>query len=197
MPGISGTRTGDAIASVLYTATTIPGGKITFSWPYSVGQIPNVLLRTKIPAGREIPISGTHPNLSTRPTHPLFPFGYGLSYTTFEYDNLSLSETEISGQGELSVSIDITNGGDMAGYEIVQLYTRKMVASVTQPVRQLRNFEKIYLEPGETKTVEFQLTANELTYLNQELKPVLEPGTVKVFVGRNVADTLEAEFEVL
>lgn len=190
-----GTRTGDAIASILYGDHN-PSGKLTFSWPYTVGQIPNVYYHKK--TGRPIdPDQRYTSKFIDAPNDPLFPFGYGLSYTTFDYDNLSLSEIEISGQEELKVSVDITNGGDFAGFEIVQLYTRKMVASVTQPVRQLRNFEKIYLDPGETKTVEFELTANDLTYLDQELKPVLEPGTVKVFVGRNVADTLEAEFEVL
>jgi len=189
-----GTRTGDAISSILFGDHN-PSGKLTFSWPYNVGQIPNVYYHKK--TGRPIdPEQRYTSKFIDAPNDPLFPFGYGLSYTAFEYDNLNLSETEISDQGELRISVDITNSGEIAGYEIVQLYTRKMVASVTQPVRQLRNFKKIFLESGETKTVEFVLTASELTYLDQELNPVLEPGVIKVFVGRNVADTLETEFEV-
>lgn len=190
-----GTRTGDAIASVLL-GNHNPSGKLTFSWPYTVGQIPNVYYQKK--TGRPIdPNQRYTSKFIDAPNDPLFPFGYGLSYTTFEYGNLSLSETEITDQGKLTIAVDVTNGGDYAGYEIVQLYTRKMVASVTQPVRLLRDFEKIYLEPGESKTVEFELASNQLTYLDQQLEPILEPGTIKVFVGSSVAETLEAEFEII
>lgn len=190
-----GTRTGDAITSVLF-GNHNPSGKLTFSWPYTVGQIPNVYYQKK--TGRPIdPNQRYTSKFIDAPNDPLFPFGYGLSYTTFEYGNLSLSETEITDQGNLTISVDITNNGEYAGHEIVQLYTRKMVASVTQPVRLLRDFEKIYLEPGESKTIVFELTSNQLNYLDQQLEPVLEPGTVKVFVGSSVAETLEGEFEII
>lgn len=187
-----GTRTGDAIASVLF-GNHNPSGKLTFSWPYSVGQIPNVYYQKM--TGRPMdPNQRYTSKFIDAPNAPLFPFGYGLSYTTFEYENLQLSKTEITSGDSLTVSVEVTNSGDESGYEVVQLYTRKMVASVTQPVRLLRDFEKVYLEPGQTKTIEFHLKAKQLMYLDQQLEPTLEPGTVKVFVGTNVAQTLEGDF---
>lgn len=190
-----GTRTGDAIASVLFGDHN-PGGKLTFSWPHNVGQLPNVYYHKK--TGRPIdPDQRYTSKYIDAPNAPLYPFGYGLSYTTFEYSNLSTSETEITDSGRLRVSVEVTNTGELEGYEVVQLYTRKMVASVTQPVRLLRDFEKIYLDPGETQTVEFELAADDLSYLDQQLEPVLEPGIVKIFVGGNVEDTLEAEINIV
>ncbi|MCC5941455.1 MAG: beta-glucosidase BglX [Balneolaceae bacterium] len=190
-----GTRTGDAIASVLY-GNHNPSGKLTFSWPYTVGQVPNVYYQKK--TGRPIdPNQRYTSKFIDAPNDPLYPFGYGLSYTSFRYDDLTLDKDEIRNDGNLTVSVKVTNSGDVAGHEIVQLYTRKMVASVTQPVRLLRDFEKIYLEPGESKIVEFQLNASQLTYLDQQLNPVLEPGEVRVYVGTNVAQTLESEFLIV
>ncbi|TVR17956.1 MAG: beta-glucosidase BglX [Balneolaceae bacterium] len=190
-----GTRTGDAIASVLY-GNHNPSGKLTFSWPYTVGQVPNVYYQKK--TGRPIdPNQRYTSKFIDAPNDPLYPFGYGLSYTSFQYDDLTLDKDEIRNDGNLTVSVKVTNSGDVAGHEIVQLYTRKMVASVTQPVRLLRDFEKIYLEPAESKIVEFQLNASQLTYLDQQLNPVLEPGEVRVYVGTNVAQTLESEFLIV
>lgn len=190
-----GNRSGDAIASVLFGDHN-PGGKLTFSWPYNVGQIPNVYYHKK--TGRPIdPDEHYTSKYMDAPNTPLYPFGYGLSYTTFEYRNLTISETEITDTGSLNVSVEVANTGERAGHEVVQLYTRKMVASVTQPVRLLRDFDKIYLEPGETQTVEFEISGHDLTYLDQQLEPVLEPGIVKIFVGSNVGDTLEAEFTIV
>jgi beta-glucosidase len=189
-----GTRSGDAIASVLFGDHN-PGGKLTISWPYNVGQIPNYYYAKK--TGRPMdPDQRYTSKFIDAPNAPLYPFGYGLSYTTYEYGNLQLSEMEISDTGSLTVSVDVTNTGDRTGDEIVQLYTRKMVASVTQPVRQLRDFTRITLEPGQTQTVTFDLSAEQLYYLDQQLQPVLEPGTVRVYVGPNVAETLEVSFEV-
>lgn len=190
-----GTRTGDAIASVLFGDHN-PGGKLTFSWPYIVGQIPNVYYHKN--TGRPIdPNQRYTSKYIDAPNTPLYPFGYGLSYTTFEFSNLSISETEMTDSGSLNVSVEMANTGERAGHEVVQLYSRKMVASVTQPVRLLRAFEKVYLEPGETQTVQFELFANDLTYLDQQFEPVLEPGIVKIFVGGNVEDTLEAEINIV
>lgn len=189
-----GTRTGDAIASVLLGRHN-PGGKLTFSWPYNVGQVPNVYYNKN--TGRPIdPDQRYTSKYLDAPNTPLYPFGYGLSFTTFEYSNLSVSKTEMRDSSSLTVSVQVTNTGERAGHEVVQLYTRKMVASVTQPVRLLRDFEKVYLESGETQTVEFELFAEDLTYLDQQLEPVLEPGIVKIFVGSNVEDTLEAEITI-
>lgn len=190
-----GTRTGDAIASVLYGKHN-PSGKLTFSWPYTVGQVPNVYYQKK--TGRPMdPNQRYTSKFIDAPNAPLYPFGYGLSYTNFEYEYLELDKNEIKNDENLTISVKVTNTGDAAGHEIVQLYTRKMVASVTQPVRLLRDFEKIYLEPGESETVIFQLEASQLNYLDQQLNPVLEPGIVKVYVGTNVAQTLETEFLIV
>ncbi|MGM0458669.1 MAG: beta-glucosidase BglX [Bacteroidota bacterium] len=190
-----GSRTGDAITSVLFGDHN-PGGKLTFSWPYNVGQIPNVYYHKK--TGRPIdPDQRYTSKYLDAPNAPLYPFGYGMSYTTFEYENLQINKTEITDSGSLNVSVEVANTGERAGHEVVQLYTRKMVASVTQPVRQLRDFEKIHLEPGESRIVEFRLESDELKYLDQQLEPVLEPGIVKIFVGSNVEDTLEAEVNIV
>lgn len=190
-----GTRTGDAIASVLFGDYN-PGGKLTFSWPHNVGQIPNLYYNKN--TGRPIdPNQRYTSKYLDAPNTPLYPFGYGLSYTTFEYSEINISETEMTDSGSLKVSVEVANTGEHAGHEVVQLYTRKMVASVTQPVRLLRDFAKIYLEPGETQTIEFELEAADLVYLDQQLEPALEPGIVKIFVGSNVGDTLEAEFTIV
>lgn len=190
-----GNRSGDAIASVLFGDHN-PGGKLTFSWPHNVGQIPNVYYHKK--TGRPMdPDEHYTSKYIDAPNAPLYPFGYGLSYTTFDYRNLTISETEITDTGSLKVSVEVANTGERAGHEVVQLYTRKMVASVTQPVRLLRDFEKIYLEPGETQIVEFEISGDDLTYLDQQLEPVLEPGIVKIFVGGNVGDTLETEITIV
>lgn len=189
-----GTRSGDAIASVLFGDHN-PGGKLTISWPYNVGQIPNYYYAKN--TGRPMdPDQRYTSKYLDAPNAPLYPFGYGLSYTTYEYGNLQLSNAEISDTGSLTVSVEVTNTGDRSGDEIVQLYTRKMVASVTQPVRQLRDFARITLDPGQSETITFTLNAEQLYYLDQQLEPVLEPGTVRVFVGPNVDETLEASFEV-
>lgn len=189
-----GTRSGDAIASVLFGDHN-PGGKLTISWPYNVGQIPNYYYAKN--TGRPMdPDQRYTSKYIDAPNAPLYPFGYGLSYTTYEYGKLQLSDTEISDTGSLTVSVEVTNTGDRSGDEIVQLYTRKMVASVTQPVRQLRDFARITLDPGQSETVTFTLNAEQLFYLDQQLEPVLEPGTVKVYVGPNVDETLESSFEV-
>jgi beta-glucosidase len=189
-----GTRSGDAIASVLFGDHN-PGGKITFSWPHSVGQVPNYYYAKNTGRPRDPDQRYTSKYIDA-PNAPLYPFGYGLSYTTYEYDNLSLSKTRINNTGNLTVSVDVTNTGNVTGDEIVQLYTRKMVASVTRPLRELRDFTRISLQPGETQTVTFPLDASQLHYLDQQLEPVLETGTVMVYVGPNVNETLEVSFEI-
>ena len=125
---------------------------------------------------------------------PLFPFGFGLSYTSFDYKNLKLSNPELTINGELKVSVDLTNSGNYDGAEVVQLYIRDMVGSVTRPVKELKGFQKIFLKKGETRTVEFALTEKDLKFYNSELKLVSEPGDFKVFVGTSSANTLEAGF---
>jgi len=125
---------------------------------------------------------------------PLFPFGFGLSYTTFGYKNLKLSDSTLANDGKLTVSVEVTNSGNYDGAEVVQLYIRDLVGSVTRPVKELKGFQKVFLKKGETRTVEFTLTEKDLRFYNSDLKYVSEPGDFKVFVGTNSDDVLEGSF---
>jgi beta-glucosidase len=131
------------------------------------------------------------------PVTPLYPFGYGLSYTQFRISNLQLSAQSIKPDGRLTVSVEVENTGKRAGDEVVQLYIRDMAASVTRPVKELRGFERITLRPGEKRRVEFTLAPEHLGFYNRDMRFAVEPGAFKVFVGSNSVDLLEAGFEVL
>jgi beta-glucosidase len=125
---------------------------------------------------------------------PLFPFGFGLSHTTFDYKNLKLSDSSLTAAGQLKVSVDVTNTGNYDGAEVVQLYIRDLVGSVTRPVKELKGFQKLFLKKGETRTVEFTLTEKDLRFYNSDLNLVSEPGDFKVFVGGSSDRTLDAGF---
>ena len=125
---------------------------------------------------------------------PLFPFGYGLSYTTFEYSNLKLSATEMDKNGQIEVSCTLKNTGNREAVEIVQLYIRDHVGSITRPVKELKNFDRISLKAGESKTVSFTLTANELKFWNNCDQHLLEPGDYQIWIGPNSAEGLESTF---
>ena len=129
---------------------------------------------------------------------PLYEFGFGLSYTDFEYDNLMIAPGEIRADSSVRVSVDVKNTGNRPGGEVVQLYINDVLSSVTTPSRELRGFEKIMLEPGEKKTVVFTLTSEHLSLLDRELRRVVEPGDFKVMVGRSSRDIrLEGAFNVI
>ena len=130
------------------------------------------------------------------PWTPLFPFGYGLSYTTFKISNLQLSLPRINATGKVTVTVDVENTGRRAGDEVVQLYIRDPVASMTRPVKELKGFQRISLQPGEKKKVEFVLGPEHLGFWNREMRYVVEPGEFRVMVGANSVDVLEAKFEV-
>jgi len=130
------------------------------------------------------------------PNTPLYPFGYGLSYTTFEYSDLELDAETIAPDGSLTVSATVTNTGSMPGAEVVQLYIRDPVASVVRPVKELEGFTKIRLQPGEQQTVEFTLGPQELGFYNQDMEWVVEPGDFQVWVGWSSAEGLEGRFVV-
>jgi len=130
------------------------------------------------------------------PWTPQFPFGYGLSYTRFKITNLQLSAQRISATGKLTASIEVENVGKRSGDEVVQLYIRDMAASMTRPVKELKGFQRITLQPGEKKRVEFLLTTEELAFWNRDMRFTVEPGEFKVMVGANSEDLLEAKFEV-
>ena len=128
---------------------------------------------------------------------PLYEFGFGLSYTTFEYSNLQITPKETGPAGEIYVSVDVKNTGKREGSEVVQLYIDDVISSMSTPVKELAGFEKVSLAPGEKKTVKFKLTPEHLSFLDRNLEPVVEPGMFKVMVGSSSADIrLNGEFEV-
>jgi beta-glucosidase len=122
---------------------------------------------------------------------PLFPFGFGLSYSTFHYDRLRVSPVTIPANGTATVEVDITNTSDRAGGEVAQMYIRDEVSSVTRPIKELRGFERINLKPGETRTVRFQLGPKELEFFDRQMKRVVEPGKFRIMVGPNSVNLIE------
>jgi len=181
-----GQETGTAVADVLFGDYN-PGGKLPITVPRSTGQLPDYYYQK--PSGKREYLGST--------TKPLYPFGWGLSYSTFKYANVRLAPDTIGAQGETKVSVDVTNAGKMRGDEVVQLYIRDEVSSVTRPVKELRGFRRITLNPGETKTVELALGPNELSFLNREMRRVVEPGTFTVMVGGNSDELIEAKLSVV
>ncbi|SHI31272.1 beta-xylosidase [Algibacter luteus] len=171
-----GMRAGDAVANVIFGDVN-PGGKLTMSFPRSVGQVPVTYLE------RPDFIGSGKGKYRFSDKSPLFPFGYGLSYTTFKYGTPKLENEVINTDGTTSVSVEVTNTGNKVGDEVVQMYVRDDFASVGRYLKLLKGFERITLNPGETKTVTFKLGFDELNVLNQDLKKVVEPGTFTVSVG--------------
>ncbi|HEX9655856.1 MAG TPA: glycoside hydrolase family 3 N-terminal domain-containing protein [Bacteroidota bacterium] len=189
-----GVGSGNAVADVLFGDSN-PSGKLSVTFPRIIGQIP--IYYNHKNTGRPIREADkfTSKYLDVSNT-PLYPFGFGLSYTTFEYSNLRLSSPEISMNQELMVRVDVTNTGKRDGDEIVQLYVRDNVGSVTRPVRELKGFEKTGLKAGEKKTVGFTLRPEDLAFHNIEMKQAAEPGKFTVYVGGSSVDGLETEFEL-
>ena len=190
----AGTQAGNAIADVLFGDVN-PGGKLPVTFPRAVGQIP--LYYNHKNTGRPPDANNKYTSKYLDiPWTPLFPFGYGLSYTQFKITNLQLSAQRIPLNGKLTVSVDVENVGKRAGDEVVQLYIHDTAASVTRPVKELKGFQRVTLQPGERKHVEFLLTAAELGFWNRDMHFVVEPGEFKVMVGPNSEDLLEATFEI-
>jgi len=171
-----------------------PSGRLPATFPRTVGQIP--LYYNHKNTGRPTGPDKYTSKYIDLPVTPLFPFGHGLSYTTFGYSDLRLSTPRITPSGSLRVSVTVTNTGTRDGAEVVQLYVHDEVASVTRPVRALAGFRRVSLKPGEAQTVDFQLTPKELGLYNQSMKFVVEPGKFRVFVGGSSVGGLEAEFAV-
>ena len=188
-----GVETGPALAAVLFGDVS-PSGKLPVTFPRSVGQIP--LYYNHKNTGRPTGPDKYTSKYTDLPVTPLFPFGHGLSYTTFGYSDLRLSAPRIGPAGTLKVSVTVTNTGAREGAEVVQLYVHDEVASVTRPVRALAGFRRISLKPGEARTVDFQLSAKELGLYNRDMKFVVEPGKFRVFAGGSSVGGLEGEFEV-
>lgn len=191
----AGTQGGNAIADVLFGDVN-PGGKLPATFPRAVGQVP--LYYNHKNTGRPPDAANKYSSkYLDAPWTPLYPFGYGLSYTQFKLSDLRLSESRIKPNGKLTVSVEIENTGKRDGDEVVQLYLRDVAASVTRPVRELKGFERVYLRAGEKRRVEFMLTPEHLGFYNREMKMVIEPGMFKVFVGNSSEGGIEASFEVI
>jgi beta-glucosidase len=189
-PGIQG---GNALADVLWGDYN-PSGKLVVSFPRSVGQIP-VYYSHDI-TGRPPTDQRFTSKYIDSPNAPLYPFGYGLSYTTFDYSNLVLSADTITTNDTLVVSATVKNTGNVAGAEVVQLYIRDPVASVVQPVKELKGFTKVYLEPGEEQTVRFTLRPLQLGFFDQDMLWAIEPGDFNVWVGWSSDEGLEDTFVI-
>jgi beta-glucosidase len=191
---MGGTQSGNAIADILFGDVN-PGGKLPVTVPRSVGQVPIYYnhMNTGRPPKAQDRYTSKYYDL---PWTPLFPFGYGLSYTTFKISNLQLSTPRISADGKLTVSVEVENTGRRAGDEVVQLYIRDVVATMTRPVKELKGFQRVSLQPGEKRRVEFVLGPEHLGFWNREMRYVIEPGEFQVMVGANSVDVVEAKFDV-
>jgi len=190
-----GIQAGNAIADVLFGDYN-PSGKLPVTFPRYVGQIPIYYnhKNTGRPYNPNDHYTSYYQDLENT---PLYPFGFGLSYTTFTYSNLSLNKSNIKKNESLKVSVNVKNSGSVDGAEVVQLYIRDLVGSVTRPVKELKDFSKIFLKAGETKKVEFTITPEKLKFYDINMRFVVEPGGFKVFVGTNSEDVKEASFSVV
>jgi beta-glucosidase len=180
-----GQETGVAVADVLFGDYN-PAGKLPISFPRSVGQVP--IYYNQKPSGRR--------GYLFADKSPLFPFGFGLSYTTFSYGPPSISPAQIAPNGQAKVTVAVTNTGKRAGDEIVQLYIRDLVSSVTRPIIELKDFKRIALQPGETKTVEFTITPDKLWFYDLNMKRVVEPGMFDIMVGPSSVTHQTVKLEV-
>src|SRR5579872_584898 len=199
-----GTMGGPAIASLL-TGGSVPSGKLTVTFPRTVGQVPIYYAHLNtgrpapagtlgIPMGNPVNPTGYTSKYIDVDFTPEYPFGYGLSYTTFEYSKLHLSNATLPVGGRLTVAADVTNTGSREADEVVQLYIRDLVASVCQPVRELKGFRRIHLKPGEKQTVAFTLTAHDLAFFNDRKQLVTEPGKFQVWIAPDSSRGIEGEF---
>lgn len=190
----AGTEAGNAIADILF-GNYNPSGKLTITFPHHVGQIPlhYNMKNTGRPYNGEV-LDKYKSRYLDVPNEPLYPFGFGLSYTTFTYTDVKLSSKEISSADKIIVSCTVTNAGSRAGEEVVQLYIRDIAGSVTRPVKELKGFQKIMLKPGEAREVSFTLSVADLSFYRADMSFGSEPGEFIVFVGGNSRDTKEARF---
>ncbi len=190
----AGTQAGHAIADVLFGDVN-PGGKLPVTFPRHIGQVP--IYYNQKSTGRPPTDQKYTSKYLDVPVTPLYPFGFGLSYTQFRLSDMQLSDKTIKPDGQLTASVEVANTGQRAGDEVVQLYIRDVASSVTRPVKELKGFERVTLSPGEKRRVRFTLTPEHLGFYNREMRFIVEPGAFKVFAGTNSVDGLEASFEVV
>lgn len=190
-----GSEAADAIADVVFGDVS-PSGKLTMSMPRNMGQIPVYYshLNTGRPKTKEMEFEKFRSGYIDSPNSPLYPFGYGLSYTTFNYSDVVLSTTEMNTGGKITASVNVSNQGKRDADEIVQLYIRDMVGSTSRPVKELKGFQRIHLKAGESKTVEFEITEDLLKFYNFELEYVAEPGEFNVMIGPDSENVKSASF---
>jgi beta-glucosidase len=182
-----GEQGGNAIADVLFGDCN-PSGKLPISIPRTVGQFPFYYNHSATKEGAKY---------IDMPSTPLYEFGFGLSYTTFEYSNLRITPDKINSEGTAEVIVDVKNTGPVKGDEVVQLYINDIISSTSRPVIELKGYEKVSLEPGETKTVKLRLTPEELSLLDRDMNVVVEPGIFEILVGSSSADIrLRGQLEV-
>jgi len=193
-----GTRGGDAIAQTLFGENN-PNGKLPISFPRNVGQVP-IYYNHKNTGRPYLGISDPEQRYKSRyidvDNSPLYPFGFGLSYSTFEYSNLKISSEKIKFNEKLKISIEVKNSGNYDGVEVVQLYVRDIVGSVTRPVKELKGFERVHLKKGETKTVVFEISSEDLKFYNLEMKNEAEIGDFEISVGGNSNTENKTFFEL-
>jgi beta-glucosidase len=191
----SGSQAGPAITNVLFGEYN-PSGKLTMTFPRNTGQIP-IYYNSKNTGRPMDPNNKYSTKYLDVPNTPLYPFGYGLSYTTFSYGDIKLSSQTLRPGETLTATITVTNSGKLEGTETVQLYTRDMVGSMSRPVKELKGFQKISLKAGESGTVTFKISVDDLKFFNADLKYVAEPGDFKLFIGGSSTDVKEAGFKLL
>ncbi len=189
-----GTQAGNAIADVLFGDYN-PSGKLTATFPKSIGQVP-IFYNEKSTGRPRDPKNKYTSKYLDIDNEPLYPFGYGLSYTHFSYDEVLLDRSEITSNDKLTISCKIINSGKVAGEETVQLYIRDLVGSVTRPVKELKGFQKITLQPGESKTVSFTIGNNDLSFYRQDMTFGSEPGKFEVYIGTDSRNVKKASFEL-
>lgn len=193
-----GSEAGYAIADVLFGDVN-PSGKLSTTFPQNVGQVP--LFYNHKNTGRPLPqgqwFQKFRSNYLDVSNDPLYPFGFGLSYTNFSYSDIKLSSSSLKAGQKITASVTVTNTGNKTGKEVVQLYIRDIVGTSTRPVKELKGFIKIELKAGESKTVSFDISVEDLKYYNYDLKYVAEPGDFKLFIGGNSRDVKEANFKLL
>ncbi len=192
----AGHMAGDAITSALFGDHN-PSGKLPMTFPRSVGQIP--IYYNQLNTGR--PDNNTDWVFLSKyidsPNSPLYPFGFGLSYSDFKYSNIKLEKSEISMDELVKISIDIANDSKIDGEEIVQLYIRDLVAKIARPVKELKDFQKILIKAGETKTIKFELCKDKLSYYNDKYEKVCEPGEFEIMIGTNSQEVMTTKFNLI
>ena len=188
-----GTMAGPAISDVLF-GDADPSGRLTMTFPRNVGQIPIYYNHKNTGRPFDQNQKYTSKYLDVVST-PLYPFGYGLNYTTFNYSDITLSAKTVKANGKITASVNITNTGTRSGKETVQLYIRDLAGSISRPVKELKGFQQITLQPGETKKVSFTISIDDLKFYNSDLKYVYEPGDFKIFIGGNSEEVKEVGFK--